>query len=68
MPEQVIGPELDSGNLELLKTDAVLPPIAFTASYVSGSPASRLMEDLTKEAVAFLNGNPLNAQVAQSGM
>ena len=66
VPEKVIGPELDSGSLELLKTDAVLPPIAFTASYVSGSPASRLMEDLTKDAVAFLHENPLSTQAGHS--
>ncbi|WP_298842991.1 LysR family transcriptional regulator [uncultured Roseobacter sp.] len=59
VPETVIGPELASGELVVLKTDTVLPPIAFTASYVSGSPVSGLMAELTVDAVEFLRENPL---------
>lgn len=54
MPRAVISTELEAGQLAVLKTDFVLPPISFTASYVSGGPLSALMQSIAADASAFL--------------
>jgi DNA-binding transcriptional LysR family regulator len=54
MPRAVIASELASGQLCALDTDFSLPPIAFTASFVSSSPISALMTSIASDARAFL--------------
>lgn len=54
IPAAVIREELADGRLVVLPTDVDLPPIAFTASHVTGSPVSDLMAGVTREANAFL--------------
>lgn len=56
IPKAVISEELDAGLLVELPTDAVLPAIAFTASFVADDPASQLMEKIACEAVTYLHG------------
>lgn len=54
VPRAVIEEEIAAGALCLLKTDVELSAIAFTASYVSGSPAKALMQDMIERVSAFL--------------
>ena len=60
VPRAVIRSELDSGQLVVLDTETELPPIAFTASYVSGSPMSVLMSEITQAVLDFLKQNHKN--------
>ncbi|MEM9472459.1 MAG: LysR family transcriptional regulator [Pseudomonadota bacterium] len=55
VPRAVIEAELTAGELVPLATQVRLPEIAFTASYVSGSPANKLMNDICESAVAFID-------------
>ena len=54
IPSTVIKSELASGALVQLDTDVELPNISFTASFVSGSTISSLMNDITDQVQAFL--------------
>lgn len=54
VPRAVIERELQTGELAVLETDVRLPPISFTASYVSGSPGSDLLARISEEAVEYL--------------
>lgn len=56
MPKAVIAAELAAGQLVALETDFRLPPIFFTASYVSGSPISGLMAEISRDVGGFLDG------------
>lgn len=55
LPKVVIKSELAAGELVMLVTDADLPSISFTASYVSGSPTSALMESISNKVLGFLD-------------
>lgn len=54
VPRAVIETELQTGELTVLETDVRLPPISFTASYVSGSPGSDLLASISEDAVEYL--------------
>ena len=54
VPRAVISHELAQGQLAILDTDFSLPPISFTASFVSGSPTSGLMKTIAQDACGFL--------------
>ena len=54
VPRAVITSELASGELEELKTSLKMPEISFTASYVSGSPQSALMKQISMQVIDFL--------------
>ncbi len=54
IPEAVISSELKSKKLAVLETAFELPTISFTASYVSDSAASRLMESICKDVKRYL--------------
>ncbi|MEP3232193.1 MAG: LysR family transcriptional regulator [Hyphomicrobiales bacterium] len=54
IPRAVITDELDNNQLVELDTPENLPPLTFTASYVSGSPLSTLLADITDGALVFL--------------
>ena len=54
MPRAVIASELASGQLCVVPTRFSLPPIAFTASFVSESPISTLMKSIAHDAHSFL--------------
>ena len=60
IPKATIGAELSSGALTLLKTDFKLPPIAFTASYVSSGNNSDLMAAICDEVSTFLADKTIN--------
>ncbi|WP_300031896.1 LysR family transcriptional regulator [uncultured Roseobacter sp.] len=66
VPRAVIESELASGGLVELDTEVRLPPIAFTASFVSGSPISSLMNTLAQEATRFLSRNPIGGHVERA--
>ncbi len=53
-PKAIVQTELDRGVLLELKTDFDLPPISFTASYVSGTAISGLVEEISESVVGFL--------------
>ncbi len=55
VPRAVIEAELAAGELFQLATDVPLPAISFTASYVSGSPINRLMNDICQSVLDFLD-------------
>lgn len=55
MPKAVIAAELTNGHLQELPTDFFLPPISFTASFVSNSPVCALMTQIADQAHAFLS-------------
>lgn len=55
VPRAVVEEELVAGDLVQLVTEVPLPAISFTASYVSGSPISRLMNDISESVLAFLD-------------
>ena len=57
VPRAVIAEQLANGQLLELTTTEKLPPLTFTASYVSGSPLSALLTDITEGALAFLDSN-----------
>lgn len=54
VPKAVIKSELASGELQELKTTVQMPIISFTASYVSGSPESPLMKQISTQVGDFL--------------
>ncbi len=54
VPRAVIAGDLAGGALVELKTDFALPPIAFTASYVSASPVSGIMNRICQDVREFL--------------
>ena len=60
VPRAAIEAELAAGELVQLATDVPLPAISFTASYVSGSPISKLMNDISKNVLAFLDNRLIN--------
>lgn len=55
LPRAVIKQELANRQLELVRTDVVLPAISFTASYVSASPANGLYSSIIEQIRNFLN-------------
>ncbi len=55
IPKAVIASELSAGDLVELNTGIELPTISFTASYVSNSPASGLMREISDSVVNFLS-------------
>lgn len=54
IPRAVVAQELATGQLRALDIRFCLPPISFTASFVSASPISALMTSIAAEAHAFL--------------
>lgn len=56
IPKAVIASDLDAGHLIQLRTTFDLPPIFFTASHVSASPISALMEGISRDIRGFLDG------------
>ncbi|MGO1117552.1 LysR family transcriptional regulator [Rhodovibrionaceae bacterium A322] len=60
VPRAVVRAELESGDLEELQTDFVLPSIAFTASYVSQSPVSDLMRQISLDVQSYLESSLIN--------
>lgn len=54
IPRAVIADHLENRQLVELVTIEKLPPLTFTASYVSGSPLSTLLTDITEGALTFL--------------
>ena len=61
VPKAVVRDELRNGGLVALKTDVVLPPISFTASHVSASPASGLTTEIIEHAIQFLKDRIINS-------
>ena len=57
IPKAVLQPELASGELVLISSEIKMPPIGFTASYVSGSPESDLMKQISEQIGKFLQPN-----------
>jgi DNA-binding transcriptional LysR family regulator len=57
LPKAIIQTDLHAGELVELKTDFDLPPISFTASFVSGAATSSLAEDIARSAVGFIQPN-----------
>ena len=60
VPRAVIADDLERGRLVEIKTKTSLMPIAFTASYVSGSPLAGLMSDISGGVETFLEKNHKN--------
>ena len=60
IPKAVIEVELASQELVELTTDFELPPISFTASFVSGGPVSGLMGSISDDVEAYLKGRLIN--------
>lgn len=60
IPRAVISDDVEKGALKELNTKVTLPPIAFTASYVSGSPMSNFMSNVTADVLSFLASNHKN--------
>ena len=54
IPKAVIETELAEGALVALDTPAALPVISFTASYISGSSASMLADEISRKMALFL--------------
>lgn len=54
IPKAVLDAELKTNEFSQLVTKLQMPPISFTASYVSKSPESSLMKRLTQHANDFL--------------
>ncbi len=54
LPRAIVTTELSRGSLVALQTDFELPPIAFTASFVSGTAYSRLVSEISHSAAEFL--------------
>ncbi len=59
VPKSVIAAELASGDLVELRTKLSLPPILFTASYVSDSASGILMAVICEELSAFLHSRTI---------
>lgn len=60
IPRAVIREEVEKGLLRELNTKVTIPPISFTSSYVSGSPMSSFMSDITEDVLTFLSANHKN--------
>ena len=60
IPRAVIIDEIDKGHLVELTSIEKLPPLTFTASYVSGSQLSSLMANISSDVLAFLQANHKN--------
>ncbi|MEO0328348.1 MAG: LysR family transcriptional regulator [Pseudomonadota bacterium] len=60
IPKAVITNELETSQLVELKTDFALDPIAFTASFVSGSPQSALLSDIRRGILNYLEDRHKN--------
>lgn len=54
IPRAVLEDELKRGALVELKTEVHLAPITFTASYVSSTPLSSLMSEISDGVLSFL--------------
>lgn len=57
LPKAIIQSDLSSGDLVPLRTNFDLPPISFTASFVSGAATSSLAEDIARSALGFIQSS-----------
>jgi DNA-binding transcriptional LysR family regulator len=60
LPRAIISDELERGVLKELRTPVKMPPISFTASFVSGTATSSLMAEISDEATKFLRPKLIN--------
>ena len=60
LPRETLQPDLTSGTLVELKTDFELPPISFTASFVSSEASSGVAQDIAQAAAGFIQPSMIN--------
>ena len=60
IPRAVIADKLAAGELMEIMTDVKMPPISFTASFVSASPLAGLILDINESVLGFLEENHKN--------